>query len=40
MAEFRLLPLDPDVAYRGMKRFECGNGMIDAFVRKSLRKRV
>jgi ribosomal protein S18 acetylase RimI-like enzyme len=40
MTEFRLVPFDPDRSYRGMKRFECGNGMIDAFVRKSLKKRV
>ena len=40
MAEWRLVPYDPDVIYKGIKRFDCGNEMINRFVARSLKKRV
>jgi GNAT superfamily N-acetyltransferase len=40
MSEWRLAPYDPAVAYKGIKEFDCGNAMINRFVRHSLKKRV
>ena len=40
MGEWRLVPYDPAVVYKGIKRFDCGNEMINRFVARSLKKRV
>ena len=40
MSEWRLVLYDPDVSYRGIREFDCGNEMINRFVARSLKKRV
>ena len=40
MGEWRLVPYDPVVVYKGIKRFDCGNEMINRFVTRALKKRV
>jgi len=36
----RLEKFDTSVSYKGLKTFDCGNDMINTFVKKSLKKRV
>jgi len=36
----RLEKFDASVSYKGLKTFDCGNEMINTFVKKSLKKRV
>jgi len=36
----RLEKFDTSVSYKGLKTFDCGNEMINSFVKKSLKKRV
>jgi len=40
MPKLSLVPFDPSASYKGLKQFDCGNEMINAFVRRSLKKRV
>ncbi len=40
MRDFSLKKFDPEQTYPGMNRFDCGNEMINTFVRKSLKKRI
>jgi N-acetylglutamate synthase-like GNAT family acetyltransferase len=40
MDDLRVVPLDISAPYPDMKRFDCGNEMINRFVQKSLLKRV
>ena len=40
MPKLKLVAFDPSVSYKGLKTFDCGNEMINAFVRRSLKKRV
>lgn len=40
MPKLTLISFDTSITYKGMKRFDCGNEMINTFVRKSLKKRV
>jgi len=36
----RLVTFDTSLSYKGLKTFDCGNEMINTFVKKSLKKRV
>lgn len=36
----RLVTFDTTITYKGIKTFDCGNTMINTFVRRSLKKRV
>jgi len=38
--DFSLKKFDPNHTYPGMNRFDCGNEMVNTFVRKSLKKRI
>ncbi|MEA3418435.1 MAG: GNAT family N-acetyltransferase [Campylobacterota bacterium] len=40
MPSFRLVKFDIATSYKGIKTFDCGNEMINTFVRKSLKRRV
>ena len=40
MDDLRVVALDVSVSYPDMKRFDCGNDMINRFVQKSLLKRI
>ena len=40
MNKLRLVTFDTSANYRGLKTFDCGNDMINIFVKKSLKKRV
>ncbi len=40
MPKLTLVSFDTSITYKGMKRFDCGNEMINTFVRRSLKKRV
>ena len=40
MPKLMLVAFDPSISYKGLKTFDCGNEMINAFVHKSLKKRV
>ena len=37
---YSIHPFDPSRSYKGYKTFDCGNEMINTFVRRSLKKRV
>ena len=40
MAKLRIEVFDTTKNYKGLKRFDCGNEMINSFVQKSLKKRL